>query len=359
MGQYQLIKTKNSVKKHRDEAISQGKKGRQINEYIHQYIKPSVEVTEIRDEGYTDGATAFGAVKFIKEYTSSNPFFFAVGFKKPHLPFCAPKKYWDLYNRKEMPLAKFKQRAIDSPEFAYHKSGELHSYSDIPNLSTFSDLYNTILDDDKARELIHGYYASISFIDQQIGKLILALEESGLIDNTIIVLWGDHGWHLGDHGLWNKHSTFEQATHVPLIVVDPSKQQANSDAPVELLSIFPTLCDLTGIDKPSQLDGVSFAHLVGNNTPSDNLPLYAVSQYPKTDKMGYSIRSHRFRYTIWVDWENKKTDFNKVIAIELYDYLKDPLETCNLINRKEYGDTILKMETYLKEYIQRLTNKQR
>ena len=121
-----------------------------------------------------------------------------------------------------MPLATYRKKAVGSPEFDYHKCGELQLYTDIPSLISFSDIENVKIPDEKARELVHGYYACISYIDAQIGKIVEALEKSGCLNNTIIVLWGDHGWHLGDHGLWNKHTNFEQATHVPFLLIDPS-----------------------------------------------------------------------------------------------------------------------------------------
>ena len=146
-----------------------------------------------------------------------------------------------LYKRSEMPLAQYRKKAAGSPDFAYHTSPELQAYTDIPSLISFSDIENAILPDDKARELIHGYYAAISYIDAQVGMVVEALRKKGLDKNTVIVLWGDHGWHLGDHGLWNKHTNFEQATHTPLIIVDPSIKPSKVDAPVEFLDIYPTL----------------------------------------------------------------------------------------------------------------------
>lgn len=352
LSQYQAKETKQAFRKYRQEAIDQGKKGREINNYASQHIKPSTECVAIPDDAYPDGGTAKGAVSFIENYDGKHPFFLAVGFKKPHLPFVAPQKYWEMYDRNKMPLASFREKAQDSPDFAYHKSGELNSYTDIPALASFSDTHNMMLADDKAKELIHGYYAAISFMDAQLGLVIDALEKKGLAEQTIIILWGDHGWHLGDHGLWNKHSNFEQATHVPLLIIDPSlkKQAKTVNQPVEFLGIYPSLCEMTGIDKPKQLDGSSFFNLM-QGKPATKDQSFAVSQYPRVKKMGYSIRDKQYRYTIWVDWTNKITNVNKRFATELYDYATDPMETKNRAEDPKYKQVVAQMEAYWKTYI--------
>ena len=352
LSHYQSKETKKAFRKYKKEAESKGLKGRELNNYISERLKPSSECVEISDHAYTDGATALGAVNFIENYSSDKPFFFAVGFKKPHLPFVAPKKYWDLYKREDMPLAEFTDRALNSPGFAYHQSGELNSYSDIPDAASFSDIKNMVLNADKSRELIHGYYASISYVDAQLGLVIDALERKGLKDNTIIVLWGDHGWHLGDHGLWNKHTNFEQATRVPLIIVDPSNTPRVITEPVEFLGIYPTLCEMAGLEKPEHLDGVSFLNLIKGEKPLKD-QRYAVSQYPRNNKMGYSIRDNRYRYTVWVDWTKKKTNVDEVLTVELYDYVEDPLETKNVVDNTKYADVVKRMEAYWLDNISR------
>ena len=355
LSQYQSKETKKAFRKYREEAVSQGLKGGAINNYASDRIKPSTECVEIPDNAYTDGATALGAAQFIDAYNLDKPFFFAVGFKKPHLPFVAPKKYWDLYERADMPLAEFTEVAANSPSFAYHQSGELVNYTDIPHVTSFSDIKNTIVSDEKAKELIHGYYAAISYMDAQLGLVLDALDKKGLKENTIIVLWGDHGWHLGDHGLWNKHSNFEQATRVPLIVVDPTEKPKVITQPVEFLGIYPTLCKMVGLKEPAHLDGISFYNLIQGNLAT-NEQHYAVSQYPRTNKMGYSIRDNRYRYTVWVDWSNKKTNTEKRLAVELYDYTEDPLETVNVADDPRYKEVAQQMEAYWQENIQRRLN---
>lgn len=351
MSHYQSKEVRALYNKYRKEAKEKGMdKKNQIEKYVQQYVKPTTECANIPDNAYADGAIADGAVNFLNNYHSDQPFFLAVGFKKPHLPFCAPQKYWDLYKRENMPLAAYRKKAVDSPDFAYHQSGELQSYSDIPPIFTYSDINNAEIPDEKARELIHGYYACISYMDAQVGKVLEALEKRGSLDNTIIVLWGDHGWHLGDHGLWNKHTNFEQATHVPMLIIDPSAHSQKVTMPVEFLSIYPTLCDLAGLSKPACLEGQSLAKIVKGAKNDAELKPYAVSQYPRVGKMGYSVRDGRYRYTIWFEWKNKKTNVSKVLAEELYDYEKDPNETANVVKKADYAKALKQMKAYWEQY---------
>ncbi|MGB2174176.1 MAG: sulfatase, partial [Flavobacteriaceae bacterium] len=208
MGFYQDPKIKLYIQKLRNEAKANGIKN--LGKYLRDTFKPPFEKTDAPDDAYVDGALAMYANKFLDEYKpeSNEPFFLAVGFKRPHLPFTAPKKYWDMYNPSKFEIAKFQQNSKNGPSIAYHSSGELRSYI-TPEISyEISKNNRVILSDEFQKELIHGYYASTSFIDAQIGKIVDKLKETGLHKNTIIVIWGDHGWHLGDHGLWNKHSNF-------------------------------------------------------------------------------------------------------------------------------------------------------
>ena len=352
MSHYQDKETRQLYYKYRKKAEEQGlQKKNLIEKYIQEYVKPTVECAPVPDNAYTDGAVADGAVKFLAKYKSDKPFFLAVGFKKPHLPFCAPEKYWKLYQRENMLLAAYRKRALNSPAFAYHNCGELQSYSDIPPLISFSDIDNVKIPDEKARELIHGYYACISYMDAQVGKVLDALKDSGELENTIIVLWGDHGWHLGDHGLWNKHTNFEHATHVPMLIIDPSARgKRRVTAPVEFLSIYPTVCDLAGMAKPANLDGESLARIVKGEKNAKVIKPYAASQYPRVGKMGYSLRDSRYRYTVWVDWRNRKLDVEKILGEELYDYEKDPNETVNVAGDPQYAAALKQMKEYWGEY---------
>jgi GH35 family endo-1,4-beta-xylanase len=270
------------------------------------------------------------------------PFFLAVGFKKPHLPFSAPQKYWNLYQRDKFSLAPFQKKSANKVDIAYHSAGELQSYLE-PGRSypvTSERLLN--LDENFQRELIHGYYACVSFIDFQIGKIINTLKQTGLYENTIIVVWGDHGWHLGDHSLWAKHSNFEQATRSPLIIYTPnSKKSTQVVSPTEFVDVFPTLCELAGVEEPKQLDGTSLVPLM--NRTLQSVKEVAVSQYNRGKTMGYSFRSTQHRYTVWLKDGVKSTHAVKesdIIAEEFYDYKLDPLETVNLMNNSRYLNPI-------------------
>lgn len=351
LGYYQSEEIKQQVKKVEDEALAKGMSKREAKAYVQKQVRPSTESANVGDEAYIDGAITAGAVDFLNSYKGGKPFFLAVGYKRPHLPFCAPQKYWDMYKREQMPLAQYRKKAAGSPDFAYHNSSELQAYTDIPPIYSFTDIDNTIIPDDKARELIHGYYAAISYVDALVGKVVDALNKKGLADNTVIVLWGDHGWHLGDHGLWNKHTNFEQAAHAPLLIIDPSIKPSKVSTPVEFLDIYPTLCELTGVSKPAHLDGTSMVNLMKDPNNLGDHKRYAVSQYPRNNKiMGYSLRDNRYRYTVWVEWKGKVTNPNKVAAVELYDYEKDPLETRNLVKDKSYKAVVKQMEGYWDDY---------
>lgn len=301
---------------------------------------PAVEIDQdVPDNAYKDGKLADVAIEHLAELSKSDkPFFLAVGFQKPHLPFVAPKKYADLYSREDITLAEFQQMPEGAPDIAFQDSWELKngSYTETAGVEG-------LLEESKQRELIHGYMASVSYIDAQVGKLLDALEENGVAENTIVVFWGDHGWHLGDHGMWCKHTNYEQATRVPLIITKTAKAgvAAKSNSPVEFVDIYPTLCDLAGLPKPDVLEGTSLAPILED--PSTSVKDFAVSQYPrgngKKEVMGYSFRDERYRYTRWAP----SSDPAAIESEELYDYTTDPLETKSLINSPEAAEILKTM----------------
>lgn len=308
-------------------------------ENVKSEAKLSTECLDVPDDAYADGAMTNYAVGQINNLRmATTPFFLAVGFKKPHLPFVAPKKYWDLYERNKVSLASWQKPAVDGPEIAYHNAGELRSFNDITPLGggTKGDLLK--IDEAKQRELIHGYHACISYIDAQIGKLIDALKANGLDKNTIIVIWGDHGWHLGDHSLWCKHSNFEQAARAPLIFTVPGMTYGkNYEQPAEFVDIYPTLCELTGLPVAQYLDGKSLVPALKNNDAK--IKDFAISQFPRgagngaREIMGYSLRNMQYRFTEWVgNFFTTAKPFNQldVQAVELYDLVNDPNETKNI-----------------------------
>ena len=310
----------------RDKATEEGIPNQGMWQYLRSKYKPSTESFDISDDGYFDGAMTLKAIDQINKLSNSDqPFFLAVGFQKPHLPFVAPKKYWDMYERDAIELAKYQKWARGTVKLVYNNNGEMKSYTDIPD--SFNE--NGLINIEKQKELIHGYYACVSYIDAQVGKILKAIKENNLLENTIIVLWGDHGWHLGDHGQWAKHSNFEQATRSPLIIVDPdSKMNNTNSSPTESIDIFPTLMELSEIQAPDNLQGVSLVPLLKGK--SKKVKNFAISQYPRGRVMGYAIRNERYRYVAWY----KNRDLPKeedIIIKELYDYKNDPDETVNIV----------------------------
>ncbi len=282
---------------------------------------PAFEAGEVADEFYKDGQVAQMAIEAMRNIAKKpEPFFLAVGMAKPHLPFVSPKKYWDMYDPAKIELARNPYHAEDSPAYALTNSNELRNYSGIPNEGPMPDAL--------ARTLKHGYYAAISYTDAQIGKVLNELERLGLKDNTIIVLWGDHGWKLGEHGEWAKHSNVENDTNAPLLLSVPGmKKGIHTNALVEFVDVYPTLCDVAGIPIPSHVEGVSAKPLLSD--PKRPWKTAAFSQYPRGKKvMGYSMRTDRYRLTVWLDYKDRA----RVDAVELYDHQADPEENRNIAN---------------------------
>jgi len=313
----------------------------------------------VPDDAYMDGALAKLAVATIGKLAAGakngEPFFLAVGFRKPHLPFVAPKKYWDMYDREKVPLAEFTVKPKDAPEVAFSDYIEIRDYSDIPPLYTFSDNYNNngIIDIAKQKELLHGYYACTSYSDAMVGQVLKALKDNGEDKNTVIVLIGDNGWHLGDHGLWAKNTNFEQATHVPLIISDPRIAGSVSNNVTEFVDIFPTICSMAGVPMAPHLDGIDLTPVMRD--PSKATKDVSVSQFPRENGvMGYSLRDNRYRYTVWFDHNYRTTllyDEKYVVGRELYDYQKDPLETVNHADDKAYAAVRKLMQERLMQVI--------
>ena len=281
------------------------------------------EAPEVADDYLNDGWTANRAIEILGERKGKNePFFLAVGFAKPHLPFVAPKKYWDLYDPAKLPVAASSEPPKGAPSHAPQFGGELRQYHGIPKSGAIPA--------EQARQLVHGYYAATSFADAQIGRLLAALKEKGLAENTIVILWGDHGWHLGDHGMWCKHTNYEMATRAALVMRIPGQKATGkpSERFVEFVDIFPTLAEVCGLPKPEGVEGFSFAPLL--NDPKKEWKLAAFSQYPRGSKetgplMGYAVRTEGYRY---VEWRKKGTA--DVVSRELYDHKADPNEDVNI-----------------------------
>ncbi len=275
---------------------------------------PPWECADVPDNALIDGATADHAIEVMRQI-KDKPFFLAVGFLKPHLPFVAPKKYFDEYPLDKVKLADNPHPPKDCTEFSLAHWGELRNYKGMPKKGDMPDK--------EARELRRAYYAAASFTDAQIGRVIGELDKLGLRDNTVIVLWGDHGWQLGEHSEWCKHTNFEVATHAPLIISAPGmKPGVQTTRFAEFVDIYPTLCDLCGLPAPKELEGTSLKPLMAD--PKRPWKSAAFSQYPRPGNiMGHSIRTDRYRYAEWAEPGKEPA------ARELYDHKLDPEENVN------------------------------
>lgn len=333
---------------------------------------PAFEAGDVADHVYGDGYSTLQAIATMKEMLAEGdkPFFLGLGFKKPHLNWVAPKKYWDLYDRDQITLAEHQEAPENGAAMGLHASFELRVRHGIPK--------NGPIGPELSKTLRHAYLACTSYIDAQVGHMLKAVEEAGIADNTIIIVWSDHGWHLGDMGVWGKATNYEIATRVPLIITTPDMPKQNRGATtgalVELIDMYPTLCELAGVELPDHLEGSSFAPLIEN--PDQAWKTAAFSQFPspalrewaanplsqgvretffgpliekveeriikqqgeKWDRdlfenrlMGYAMRTERYRLVVWKDY----TDSNAVpIFIELYDHKKDPDETRNIAEER-------------------------
>ena len=288
---------------------------------------PAYEAADVPDDGYPDGQIADEAIRRLRAARDrATPFFLAVGFLKPHLPFCAPKRYWDLYDPAVFKLAERRTPPDGAPPYAPQFGGELRQYRDIPEKGALAD--------DLQRTLIHGYHAAVSYMDAQLGRVLAELDRLGLADNTIVLLWGDHGWHLGDHGMWCKHTNYEEATHIPLIIRAPkiTKPGTRTRALVETVDLYPTLCELAGLPTPhvpQSLEGRSFVRTLNRPTAPTKEAIFHVYPRNPRDKgpiLGRAVRTERYRL---VEWKAAGASADTA-DLELYDYQSDPLETRNL-----------------------------
>jgi iduronate 2-sulfatase len=327
---------------------------------------PAYESADVPDAAYLDGYNTQLAIATMKQMVNkgNKPFFLGMGYKLPHLNWCAPKKYWDMYDPAKIPMATETDAPKNGAAMGLHASFELRTRAGIPKTGP--------LGAELSRTLKHAYLASTSYVDAQIGLMVKALEEAGVRDNTIIIVWGDHGWHLGDMGVWGKATNYEIATRVPLMIWTPDMKTrgVKTDALVELVDMYPTLCELAGLPLPKHLEGHSFVPLL--DAPDKPWKKAAFSQYPnpalrewaanplsqgmretwfgplikevegriiaqqgeKWDRelfeehlMGYTMRTDRYRLVVWRDHRNAKA---APVYVELFDHLADPHETTNI-----------------------------
>ena len=339
---------------------------------------PAYECADVPDNAYMDGYNTDLAIETLHELVKTDkPFFLALGMHKPHLNWIAPKKYWDLYDDEKIPLTTQNESPENVAEMGIHASFELRVRDEIPKEGD--------IDPELARTLKHAYLACVSYVDAQIGRMVDALDEAGIRDNTIIIVWSDHGWHLGDMGIWGKATNYEIATRVPFMIWTPDMPKHSrgktSEALVELVDIYPTLCDLAGIDHPSDIEGFSFKPLLKD--PDQSWKTAVFSQFPtpalrewggyplrpamretyfgplidevedrikvqqkdkwdrelfETYLMGYAMRTDRYRFIVWRD---DRSPNEKPLFVELYDHKNDPLETVNIADM--YPDLVARL----------------
>lgn len=285
------------------------------------------EIADVPDQAYADGRIADEGIRRLQAARTQpeQPLFLALGFVKPHLPFCAPKKYWDRHDPKKFALATRQSLPEGAPAYAGKGLLELNQYTPSPEKPPVPD--------DMQRRLLHGYYAAASYMDAQVGRVLDELDRLQLTDRTIIVLWGDNGWHLGDHGIWTKHTNYEQANRIPLLIVSPGVTQPGTSTRqlAETVDLYPTLAELAGLPAPTvpqKLDGVSLVPVLRN--PSARVRDHAYHAFPRQRNgrtvLGRAIRTETHRL---VEWKEPGAP-PETADLELYDYQADPLESRNL-----------------------------
>lgn len=340
----------------KQQLMAEGKN--RVDQLGYWYLKANaVEIADAGDDAYFDGAQTSLAIEILNELAKEKePFFLSVGYYRPHLPFNAPRKYWDLYDRESLPLAANQFPPNESPGFAIHGDQELRSYDDCHDLPWPTE---EPWDEDRQRELVHGYYASVSYIDAQIGRLLDELNRLGLGENTVVVLWGDHGWKLGEHNGWCKMTNYEIDTRVPLIFSGYGVTAKNSQSPAlcEFVDIYPSLCELAGFTVPPHLQGSSLVPLLED--PGRDWKKAAFSQFllgrfgpPETrqqERMGYAIRTERYRYVEWYSWNKETKQKGKFLTSELFDHESDPDENVNLAGHQAYKQTKKDLSRQLKQ----------
>ena len=315
----------------------------------------SVECSDAPDDEFYDGAQTDLALETIERLKDKNqPFFLALGYYRPHLPFVAPKKYWDLYDRDSITPASNPYLPIDAPVFAMNSTYELGSCYDLENI--WKHPAGGLLPDSIAKTLKHGYYASVSYVDACFGKLMEGIRQMGLVDNTIIVVLGDHGWKLGENGSWCKQTNYEIDTRVPLIINAPGIKGKGEKTLrlTELVDIFPTLCELTGIMVPDYMQGTSMAPLL--NDPEREWKTAIFSQFHRRPRvspdqkryMGYAMKTERYHYIEWYYWDNDNHIPADYVACELYDHNNDPEENRNISNIPENAELVKQLSAQLK-----------
>jgi arylsulfatase A-like enzyme len=344
-----------------------GKTGAELEEWKTDFLRSlATEAPDVPDEALYDGQVTERSIEALRRLAPRargddgvrQPFFLAAGFLKPHLPFIAPKRYWDLYDPTKLELTHLRRPPVDVPapaidvvldelrqSYPWDVRVDPATGQPVSEFAVYDMPSKGELLPEQERRLLHGYYACVSFVDAQVGKMVAALEELDLAKDTIVVVWGDHGFHLGELSLWSKFTNFEVGTLSPLIVYDPRVRpsQNETDALVELVDIYPGLVELAGLPVPSHLEGTSFAPLLAD--PGRRWKEAAFSQYPRRDLMGYSVRTDRYRYTEW----RQDAGRGEVVGVELYDHAVDPDESVNRAGGPDYRVTRERLANVLRD----------
>ncbi|MFT5724556.1 MAG: iduronate 2-sulfatase [Bacteroidia bacterium] len=315
---------------------------------------PAWEIEDVHDTMYFDGAQTELAKKTLTRLAAQDqPFYMALGYFRPHLPFAVPKKYWDLYHPDSIPLASNPFVPRLSPVMTMNSMYELRGYDGFKHIKHPTEY---TMSEDTARILKQGYYASVSYIDAQFGKILKHLDDLGIADNTVIIVWGDHGWKLGEHNGWCKQSNYNIDIHVPMIVYSPRiKGQGKQTFEItELIDMYPSLCELARIEAPSYLQGSSFVPLIKD--PEQTWKSAAFSQFHRRPKvtpdgkryMGYSIKTKAYHYVEWYYWDHIKGERKAYVTNELYDSSSDPDENQNEAQNTAYEQIAKDLSEQLK-----------
>jgi iduronate 2-sulfatase len=316
---------------------------------------PAWEMADVHDTLYYDGAQTKLALQTLSRLSKMDePFYMALGYFRPHLPFAVPKKYWDLYDPMKISLAENPNIPDGAPAFTMNSMYELRHYDGFNHIGHPT---NYKMNEDTARILKHGYYASVSYVDALFGQLVNHLKTLGIYENTIIIVWGDHGWKLGDHNSWGKMTNYNIDLQVPMMIRYPGQEKRGAEtfAITELVDMFPSLCELAGIEVADYLQGDSFVPLLNN--PDLTWKTAAFSQFHRRPKvtpdggryMGYSINTKDYHYIEWYDWDHQVGTRGQLISSELYDREEDPWETTNLTMSESYQNEKVNLSRQLAE----------
>lgn len=317
---------------------------------------PAWEAADVHDTMYYDGAQTKLAKETLTRLAKMNKaFYMGLGYFRPHLPFTVPKKYWDLYDPNEMPLAKNKEIPNGAPLYSMNSMYELRHYDGFSDIGHPTSSYK--MSEDTIRTLRQGYYASVSYVDALLGDLFAHLKKLGIYENTIIVIWGDHGWKLGDHNSWGKMTNYNIDLKVPVIVRYPNQENrgVKTNGMIELVDLFPSICEMAGIDIPVYSQGTSFVPLTKNpDLPWKDAAFSQFHRRPKVSAdgnryMGYSMNTKKYHLISWYGWDSENGIRGKFKSYELYDKEFDPFETQNLAEREDMDSILTALSNQLDE----------